>query len=166
MTTTNEDYEESQCLEEEEEEWDEPVREDEVFDALSDHSTREPQFSPIPGDNVLVTQEKQVFLAQLVKVEGDDYHVYYVDAPEDDDTGVVSLDQLKPETTPSCKRCDYLNAEFYFDGAPDLEYGRWKARRIQGNEFVCVRLSGGTNRSQNIENFDISYVMDQVRVEE
>ena len=160
----NEDYEESQRPEDED--WDAPIGEDEVFDVLSDQSTQEPQFSPMPGDNVLVTLGKQVFLAQLVKVEGDDYHVYYVGAPDDDDTGVVNLNQLKPETTPTRKRRDFLNTEFYFDGADDLECGRWKVRRIKGNEFVCVRLSGGTCRSQNLESFDISYVMDQVRVED
>ena len=37
-------------------------------------------------------------------------------------------------------------------------------RRIVGNEFVCVRLSGGG--SLNLENFDISYVMGEVRAEE
>ena len=30
---------------------------------------------------------------------------------------------------------------------------------------MCVRLSGGTCRSTNLENFDISYVMDEVRAE-
>ena len=161
--------------------WDAPIPEDETFDPLSGESTSasttsrpcsqravEQEFAPKLGDNVLVTEGKQVFLAQLFKVDGDKYHVYFVGAPDDDDVGIVSLDQLKPETTPSIKRSDFLKdggAEFYFDGAPDLECGRWKVRRIVGNEFVCVRLSGGTCRSTNLENFDISYVMDEVRAE-
>ena len=109
-----------------------------------------------------------MFLAQLFQVDDDGYHVYFVNAPDDDDTRVVSLDRLSPESTPSPKRADFLNAEFYFDGAPDLARGRWKVRRIEGdnNQYVCVRLSGGTTRCKSLEHFDISYVMSEVRAEE
>lgn len=178
------DSEESQCPSVDNEDsvdWDAPIRKDEIFDPLSDDrstassSTTSPpraqpvvesEFAPTPGDNVLVTEGKRVFLAQLFKIDGDDYHVYFVNAPGDDDVRIVGLHQLKPEITPSRRRSDYLNAEFYFDGAPDLASGRWKVRRIEGNEFVCVRLSGGTHSSQSRENFDVSYVMGEVRAEE
>ena len=163
-------------------EWDGSVTEEEVFDPLSDHDQSPPaatttsrprpqrafapEFAPIPGDNVLVNEGNRVFLGQLFEVRGDKYHVYFVGASDGDDVRVVTLDQLMPERTPSRKRRDFLNAEFYFDGAHDLACGRWKVRRIKGNEFVCVRLSGGKPSSQSIENFDISYVMHEVRAEE
>ena len=53
-----------------------------------------------------------------------------------------------------------------YGSADDLPCVRWKVRRIQDNEFVCCRLSGGTANSKNIEDFDISYVMGEVRAEE
>ena len=173
--------------------WDAPIPEEETFNVLDDEPTPSPsaspapetpappasptpapppaatpEFTPVRGDNVLVTEDGKVYLAQLFKVDDDGYHVYFVNAPDDDDTRVVSLDRLSPETTPSPKRADFLNAEFYFDGAPDLARGRWKVRRIEGdkNQYVCVRLSGGTTRCKSLENFDISYVMGEVRAEE
>ena len=75
-------------------------------------------------------------------------------------------------TIRTARRAEYINAEFYCDGlVADVDNGldpiapgRWKVRRIVGNEFVCVRLSGGG--PLNLENFDISYVMGEVRAEE
>ena len=123
------------------------------------------------GDNVIVTFGKKVFLAQLFKIQGAKYHVYYVGNGESD---VVSLKHLSPDKWKTRTRADYLNTEFYCDGLvadPDngldpIAPGRWKVRRVAGNEFVCVRLSGGGPSDCNIENFDISYVMGEVRAEE
>ena len=50
-------------------------------------------------------------------------------------------------------------ATFYFDGAPDLDAGMWKVRQIVGDDkYRCVRLTGS---GQNVENFDIGYVIKQ-----
>ena len=128
-----------------------------------------PQAPPVPqfavGDNVLVTMGRHTFLAQVFKVVGNNYHVYFVGNGE---KAVVNPGALRPEVKPSRTRQDYLNSEFYFDGADDLQKGRFKVRRIDGdkNEYVCVRLSGGTSNSINVDNFDIAYVMSEVRAEE
>ena len=96
-------------------------------------------------------------------VRGEDkYDVYLVD---DGTSKTVHASKLKPERYPTPLRREYLNLEWFFDGADDLESGRWKVRRIVGNEFVCTRLTGGTARSQNVENFDIGYVMNQIHTQ-
>ena len=46
------------------------------------------------GDNVTVTLGKKVYLGQLYKIQGDKYHVYYVDTGE---TAILSLKQLSPD---------------------------------------------------------------------
>ena len=49
--------------------------------------------------------------------------------------------------------------------AEDLPAGRWKIRKLEKNEYVCTRLTGGTPSSTNVERFDIGYVMEQVKVQ-
>ena len=123
------------------------------------------------GDNVTVTVDKKVYLAQLYKIQGDKYHVYYV---ENGETGVLSSKQLAPDKFKMRTRAQFLNTEFYCDGLeedtekdlPAVSAGRWKVRRIVGNEYVCVRLSGGSPHDINLVNFDIGYVIGQVREEE
>ena len=123
------------------------------------------------GDNVTVTLGKKVYLGQLYKIQGDKYHVYYVDTGE---TAILSLKQLSPDKFKARTRAQYLNAEFYCDGLeedkeqelPAVSAGRWKVRRIDGNEYMCTRLSGGGTHDINLVNFDIGYVIGQVREEE
>ena len=162
------------------------IRDDEVYHALGsgdedpDEDTTPPSDETNPkdvhaesprfkeGDNVMVTFGKKVFLAQLFKIEGSRFHVYYVGNGEAD---VVSERHLSPDTSKMRTRAKYINTEFYCDGLPAdpknglaaINPGRWKVRRIVGNEFLCVRLSGG---GLNLENFDIAYVMGEVRQEE
>ena len=158
--------------------------EDEPFHAITDteddeenaptESTQQPQ-QPQPqhnfqrGQNVTVTMDNnKVYLGQLFKIEGDKYHVYFVDNSE---VAVMRADQLGPDKWNARTRAQYLNAESYCDGVGDTERdsippGRWKVRRIEGNEYVCVRLSGGGPTDINRENFDIGYVMSEVRAEE
>lgn len=124
-----------------------------------------------PGDNVTVTLGRKVYLGQLYKIQGDKYHVYYVDTGE---TAILSLKQLSPDKFKERTRAQYLNAEFYCDGLeedkeqelPAVSAGRWKVHRIDGNEYVCTRLSGGGKYDINLVNFDIGYVIFKVREEE
>ena len=121
------------------------------------------------GDNVTVTLDKKVYLAQLYKIQGEKYHVYYV---ENGETGVLSSEQLAPDKFKMRTRAQFLNTEFYCNGLeedkekdlPAVSAGRWKVRRIVGNEYVCSRMSGGGRI--NLVNFDIGYVMRKVREEE
>ena len=154
------------------------IREDEIYHALGSGDESDPEDNTPPtdesprfreGDNVMVTFGKKVFLAQLFKIQGTKYHVYYVGNGEAD---VVSARHLSTDRSKTRTRAEYINAEFYCDGLPadpekgldPIKPGRWKVRRIVDNEFLCVRLSGGG--SLNLENFDISYVMGEVRKEE
>ena len=93
---------------------------------------------------------------------------------ENGETSILSSEQLAPDKWKVRTRSQYLNAEFYCDGLdedeeqglPAVSAGRWKVRRIDGNECVCVRLSGGNRNDTNIVNFDIGYVIGEVREEE
>ena len=149
---------------------------DEAFHALGsgDEAAGDENVSPPVfkvGENVLATFGKRTFLAQLFKIVGDRYHVYYVGNGQVD---VLNINQLAKETWPTKTRAQYLNAEFYCDGLPadpdnglaPIKPGRWKVRRIVNNEYVCVRLSGGGPGCANCENFDIAYVIGEVRAEE
>ena len=49
----------------------------------------------------------------------------------------------------------------YKRGDDDLPPGMFKVRRIDGNTYVCTRLTG--DGPVNIDNFDIGYVMGRVR---
>ena len=123
------------------------------------------------GDNVLATFGKKTFLAQLYKIDGDKFHVYYVGNGQVD---TLSIHQLAVDKWNTRTRAQYVNAEFFCDGLPadpekglePIAPGRWKVRRIVDNEFICVRLNGGDALATNCENFDIAYVMGEVRAEE
>ena len=113
-------------------------------------------------DNVLTKVKNKTYLGQVVGVFDDMYDVYFVDTG---DVERLHVGTLRPERFPSPKRYEFLNLEFYFDGAPDLPAGKWKVRRCEKNEYVCVRLTGGTPSSTSIERFDIGYVMEQIKVQ-
>ena len=85
--------------------------------------------------------------------------MYY---PGDGKTKNVGHNQVRVEQgVRSPKRGDMLNKQFFCDGdGIDFPPGRWLVRRIQGNTYVCSRLTG---TGKNLEEFDIGYVMSQVR---
>ena len=58
------------------------------------------------------------------------------------------------------RRPDMIGREFYCRGAgEEFPPGRWRVRRIVGNEYLCVRVSGDDRpRGSKVENFDIGYV--------
>ena len=125
-----------------------------------------PKTKPKQGDNVLVNCGKKTFLAQLFKVEGEKYHVYYVGNSEED---VVTVDVLTKVPKEKCRtRVEYLGREFYSNKF-DLLPGRWKIDKevVDKNNFECIRLSGGTPPNcKATEEFDISYAMTKVREDE
>ena len=94
-------------------------------------------------------------------LDGDMCDIYFVD---NGDVSHTHVKDMRPERFPSPTRREFLNLEFYFDGADDLPAGRWKIHKMEKNEHVCTRLTGGTPSSINIERFDIGYVMKQVKV--
>jgi len=132
-----------------------------------------PVTPPIPircrfkiGDNCLAQFNGGWYLAQVFDFD-DHAGTYSVYFPGDSKTKTrVRPQSLRdpPATSPS--RHEFQNKEFYFDGDDDLPSGRWKVRRIihNKNTFSCVRLTGGGH--VNIDEFDIGYVMRQVKVEE
>ena len=125
-----------------------------------------PRVAPAPlpqtfsvGDNVLAVVDRKSYLAQVVRIRGANHEVYFVDNGE---VVVIDVSCLRPERFPTPKRREFLNLEFYFDGAPDLPAGRWKVRRVVRNEYICTRLTGGTPSSTNLERFDVGYVMREI----
>ena len=114
------------------------------------------------GDNVFAKVKKQTYLGQVVGVNGDKYRVYFVDNGE---VEVIDIADLRPERFPTPKRREFLNLEFYVEGEQDLPAGRWKVRRIVDNAYVCTRLTGGTASSKNVEEFDIGYVMREIKAQ-
>ena len=114
------------------------------------------------GDNVFVSYGKETYFAQLFKVDGDKYHVYFPDGDGEED--VVTAGVLTKEEK-SRRREDYLQLEFYSKDF-GLPPGRWKiAQEVENNNFSCVRLSGDGEIGAT-EEFDISYAMKQVREDE
>jgi len=77
----------------------------------------------------------------------------------------VTHDQVRLEQgeVKAPRRRDLLNKQFFCDGdGDDFPPGTWIVRRIQGNTYVCSRLTGAANLSQrNLEEFDIGYVISQ-----
>ena len=145
--------------------------EDSQFDPLAASvsppaSTSSPAPKPKPpvevGDNVFVSYGKDTYFAQLFKVDGDKYHVYFPDGEGEED--VVSADVLTKEEK-SRRREDYLQLEFYSKDF-GLPPGRWQIEEeVENNNFSCVRRSGNGEIGAT-EEFDISYAMKQVREDE
>ena len=129
-----------------------------------------PTFSPQVGDNVFARWKKNMwYLAHVTHHVGDKYTVYYVEDSKVK-SNLTSVD-LRPAPLTSfglgCMTRSMLvrqNVEWWFDGAEDLAQGHWIVRSIgPQNTFVCVRRTGGSTSSQNVEKFDIGYVMKTIR---
>ena len=88
------------------------------------------------------------------------YTVYY---PGDSKVQTLGRNNIREDTTGAARRGDMIGRDFYFDGAPDLPCGYWRVRRMILNEYVCVRMTG---EGKNMENFDIGYVMERVKLHE
>jgi hypothetical protein len=125
------------------------------------------------GSNVLgMWSRNKWFLAHVTKID----HRGHVDLYFPDD-GKVKLG-LHPRKIKSCplskdgipvhKRGDLIKKVFYDDGECDngvrIPDGMWLVRRIDGNEYVCVRSPDCRNKNANpnMLNFDIGHVIRQV----
>jgi len=106
---------------------------------------------------------RQWFLAHVTSVgPAFGYEVYF---PGDGQTKkCLRRDQLRScdgMAVAPVRRGALINSEWLFPGDNDLEPGMFRVRRIEGNTYVCTRLTGGG--SVNMDNFDIGYVMGRLR---
>ena len=118
------------------------------------------------GDNVTcMWSAGQWFLGQVTGFDNGSYTVYFL-------SGEVKKNVLPKHIRPSDsrypRRSEMINKDFFFDGADDLAEGMWRVRQVLSdkNLYRCTRLTGAG--SQNVENFDIGYVIKQymARVDE
>ena len=124
-----------------------------------------PRFNPKVNDSVLAQWKRnQLFLAHVTHINDGSYTVYFVeDSKVKKGLRLTQLRPLQENLTSVIPRCQPVreNTEWYFHGAKDLEKGRWKVRSLgPKNTYVCVRITGD---GKNIENFDIGYVMSEIR---
>ena len=67
-------------------------------------------------------------------------------------------------------RADYVKhgVKFWYDGDADIPLSQWVVRRVKHakNVFTCARLVPETCPGPNIDDFDIGFVIQQVRDEE
>ena len=114
--------------------------------------------NPVINDSVIARFERNKwFLAHVTGIDNGKYTLYFMCG----EVRTRPLSQLRPlppnSTAP--RRTELLHKVWWFEGAHDLAAGLWKVRQIQGNEYRCTRVSGGTPNCQNVENFDIGYVI-------
>ena len=107
-------------------------------------------------------RRNQWFLAHVTRVSPSGTDVYF---PGDGQTKKnLSEKHLRPCegcVTP-VRRGELIGSEFDYDGDDTVPAGKFKVRRIKGNCYVCVRLTGeGPNNL--VDDFDIGYVMKTVR---
>ena len=69
-------------------------------------------------------------------------------------------------STPPVRRTDLLGKDWWFEGDEEVEVGSelFKVRRLNGNKYVCTRLSGDC--PVNIDGFDIGFVTREFRKHE
>ena len=95
------------------------------------------------GDNVLAKWARgQWYLAHVTNFVRGTYSVYFMDGNVKINMAPMSLRPLVCANPPPT-RAQMLNKVFYDAGDENFPAGRWKVRRREGNEFVCVRLSPG-----------------------
>ena len=67
---------------------------------------------------------------------------------------------IRPYDGPCMQRGDMIDKNFHFDGEEDCPAGLFKARRLVGNAYQCIRLSGGGVKEKGqLEEFDVGYVL-------
>ena len=110
------------------------------------------------GENVLALWEgRSWFLAHVTEWINGRYNVYFMDGNTKINMSPSSIKPYK-SVNPPPRRGEMINKIFQF--GEDEEYaGQWKVRRIEGNGFVCTRLTGGDGTTKNIETFDIGRVI-------
>ena len=110
------------------------------------------------GENVLALWEgRSWFLAHVTEWINGRYNVYFMDGNTKINMSPSSIKPYK-SVNPPPRRGEMINKIFQF--GEDEEYaGQWKVRRIEGNGFVCTRLTGGDGITKNMETFDIGRVI-------
>lgn len=115
------------------------------------------------GDNVLARwSSKKWYLAHVTHYFNGRYSVYFMDGNEKINMSPSSVRVLECANPPPRRR-DMLNKVFYDDGDGVHPPGRWKVRRIENNEYVCTRLTGGDGVTNNMDKFDIGHVIRSVQ---
>ena len=129
------------------------------------------------GDTVLsLWSRRKWIVAHVTGFSAGKYSVYFPDSgivrnavpPEKVKEYKVSRNGL-----PVPRRGDMINKTFYDDGVGNKDEARipegiWLVRRIDGNEYVCLRSPDCRNKDAlpNCMNFDIGYVMGQISHDE
>ena len=127
---------------------------------------------PVPqrfnvNDNVIAKWTRNArYLAHVCGycAETREYTVYFLDGKVK--SGLKDKD-LRNAPKTHLRRSDMIGVDFFYDGlnnrgVKDMSEGRFKVRRILGdeNQFVCVRVTGGEVREHGqVVNFDVGYVM-------
>ena len=110
------------------------------------------------GSNVLARWEpRKWYLAHVTGWKNGRYNVYFMCGSTKIN---MSPDSIRPFKcgNPPPRRGEMLNKTFHF--SEDEGYvGLWKVRRIEGNGYVCTRLTGGDGTTKNMETFDIGRVI-------
>ena len=112
-----------------------------------------------PGDNVNAEWVRgSWFLGQVTEFEDGRYTVYFLFGKAKEN---MMPSKVRASDSRYPRRGDMLGRDFWFDGAQDLPEGRWRVRQLLNKEnmYKCTRLSGAG--SQNVEDFDIGYVIKQ-----
>ena len=98
------------------------------------------------------------FLGQVTDFYNGKYTVYFL-------FGKIKTNllpsQLRRSDSRYPRRSAMVGRDFFFDGATDLPEGVWRVRQLLNdkNMYRCTRITGVG--AQNVENFDIGYVIKQ-----
>ena len=75
-----------------------------------------------------------------------------------------------PDPERHLTRADYVkhSVKFWYEGDADIPLSQWVVRRVKHtkNVFTCSRVVPETCPGPNIDDFEIGYVISQVRDEE
>ena len=93
------------------------------------------------GDNVIAKWKgRERYLAHVTGYNEGKYSVYFLDNKIKDgltDADLSEYDGVFPT------RAQMIGQDFLDDGDDGFAAGRFRVRRVDGNTFVCIRLSGG-----------------------
>ena len=126
------------------------------------------------GDNVLAMfGRREWFHAHVTGFKQGLYELYFPD--DGTERTRVKPAHVKPfprapNSLPMYTRADMINRHFYDDGMDEdgkervIASGMWLVRRLDGNEYVCLRSPDCRNKDAepNCLNFDVGYVIRQV----
>ncbi len=102
----------------------------------------------------------QWFLGQVTGFDNGRYTVYFLFGKSKSNLRPA---QVRASDSRYPVRRGMWGKDFIFDGAPDLPKGVWRVKQILEDEnlYKCTRITGGGGGAQNVECFDIGYVIKQ-----